>query len=46
MTRALIAVAVALMEDPAGRHWGYALSKAAGVRSGAMYPIPPALFIQ
>jgi len=27
------------MADPMGRHWGYELSKAAGVRSGVMYPI-------
>lgn len=27
------------MEDPAGRHWGYNLSKRAGVRSGVLYPI-------
>ena len=27
------------MEDPAGRHWGYDLSKRAGVRSGVLYPI-------
>lgn len=39
MTRALIAVASALMDDPTGHHWGYALSRSAGVRSGAMYPI-------
>lgn len=30
---------MALMEDPAGRHWGYELSKHAGVRSGVMYPL-------
>jgi PadR family transcriptional regulator PadR len=30
---------MALLEDPAGQHWGYALSKSAGVRSGVLYPI-------
>ena len=35
----MIQVALALMEDPAGRHWGYELSRQAGVRSGVLYPI-------
>jgi PadR family transcriptional regulator PadR len=38
-THALIQVALALMEDPTGRHWGYDLWKRAGVRSGVLYPI-------
>jgi PadR family transcriptional regulator, regulatory protein PadR len=38
-TRALLAVAIALMEDPDGRHWGYELSKRSGIRSGVMYPL-------
>jgi PadR family transcriptional regulator PadR len=38
-THALIQVALALMEDPQGRHWGYDLSRRAGVRSGVLYPI-------
>jgi PadR family transcriptional regulator PadR len=38
-TYALIQVALALMEDPTGRHWGYDLSRRAGVRSGVLYPI-------
>jgi PadR family transcriptional regulator, regulatory protein PadR len=38
-TYALVLVAVALMADPNGRHWGYELSKHSGVRSGVMYPI-------
>lgn len=38
-THALVQVAIALMADPHGRHWGYELSKAAGVRSGVMYPV-------
>ena len=38
-THALIQVALALMEDPPGRHWGYDLSRRAGVRSGVLYPI-------
>jgi PadR family transcriptional regulator PadR len=32
-------VAVALMEAPDGRHWGYDLSRTARVRSGVLYPI-------
>ena len=39
MTHALVQVAAALMSDASGRHWGYELSKASGVRSGVMYPI-------
>ena len=27
------------MENPNGRHWGYGLSKASGVRSGVLYPM-------
>jgi PadR family transcriptional regulator PadR len=38
-TYALIQVALALMNDPDGQHWGYELSKNAGVRSGVLYPI-------
>lgn len=38
-THALIQVALALMEDASGRHWGYDLSRRAGVRSGVLYPI-------
>src|SRR4051794_37558773 len=38
-THSLIQVAMVLMEDPAGRHWGYDLAKRSGVRSGVLYPI-------
>lgn len=38
-TRPLIQVAMALLDDPTGRHWGYELSKKAGVRSGVLYPM-------
>lgn len=38
-TKTLVRVAIALMEDPNGRHWGYDLSKRAGVRSGVIYPL-------
>ena len=38
-TYALVLVAIALMADPSGRHWGYELSKRSGVRSGVMYPL-------
>jgi PadR family transcriptional regulator, regulatory protein PadR len=37
-THALVQVALALMQDADGRHWGYELSKQSGVRSGVMYP--------
>lgn len=37
-TYALVQVAIALMADGSGRHWGYDLSKKSGVRSGVMYP--------
>src|SRR3954454_22150777 len=29
----------ALLADPAGEHYGYALMKSAGLKSGALYPI-------
>ncbi len=38
-TYALVQVALALMDDASGRHWGYALSKRSGVRSPVMYGI-------
>jgi PadR family transcriptional regulator PadR len=38
-TRALIQVAVALMSEPKGKHWGYNLTKRSAVRSGVLYPI-------
>jgi PadR family transcriptional regulator, regulatory protein PadR len=34
-----LAVAAALMNEPQGTHWGYPLTRAAGVRSGVLYPI-------
>jgi len=37
-TEAKVRLAVALMEDPHGRHWGYELAKRAGLRSGIVYP--------
>jgi PadR family transcriptional regulator len=38
-TYALVQVALALMDDADGRHWGYELSKRSGVRSPVMYGI-------
>ncbi len=38
-THALIQVAMALLDEPTSRHWGYELSRKAGVRSGVMYPL-------
>lgn len=38
VTHALVQLAAALMAAPDDRHWGYQLSRASGVRSGAMYP--------
>jgi PadR family transcriptional regulator PadR len=39
MTPALVRVAMALMDEPGGRHWGYELFKRSGVRSGVLYPM-------
>lgn len=38
-TQALVEVAVALMQDAPGKHWGYNLGKESGVRSGVLYPV-------
>jgi PadR family transcriptional regulator len=38
-THALVQVAIALLDDPASRYWGYALSQRSGVRSGVLYPM-------
>lgn len=38
-THATLNVAIALLDDPRGRHWGYDLSRRAGIRSGVLYPI-------
>ena len=38
-TRSLVQVAVALLEEPAAKHWGYELSRRADVRSGVLYPM-------
>jgi PadR family transcriptional regulator PadR len=38
-THALVNVVQTMMDDPAGKHWGYELSRRAGVRSGVLYPI-------
>jgi len=38
-TYALIQVAMALLDDPTGKHWGYELSSKSGVSSGVMYPV-------
>jgi PadR family transcriptional regulator PadR len=39
VTASLVAVAAALMSDPHGRHWGYALTEVSKIRSGVLYPI-------
>lgn len=38
-THALIQVILVLMDDPLEKHWGYELTKRAGVRSGVLYPL-------
>jgi PadR family transcriptional regulator, regulatory protein PadR len=38
-THSLVQVAVALLAEPNARHWGYELSRRAGVRSGVLYPM-------
>lgn len=32
-------VALALMEQPTAKHWGYELSRQSSVRSGVLYPM-------
>lgn len=39
LTQPQVLVAAAMMADPHQRHWGYELSRVAGVRSGVMYPV-------
>jgi PadR family transcriptional regulator, regulatory protein PadR len=43
-THALVQVALALLEDPHGRHWGYDTARKAGVRSGVLYPMLTRMF--
>jgi PadR family transcriptional regulator PadR len=38
-TRALEQVAIAIMDSPNDRQWGYDLWKKSGVRSGVLYPM-------
>ncbi|GGL41204.1 PadR family transcriptional regulator [Nocardia jinanensis] len=38
-THSLVRVAVALLAEPDGRHWGYDLGRRSGVRSGVLYPM-------
>ena len=38
-THSLVQVAIALMDDPMGSHWGYDISRRAHVRSGVLYPM-------
>lgn len=38
-THALVQVALALMDRPDVKHWGYELGRQAGVRSGVLYPM-------
>lgn len=38
-TEALATVAVAMMQDPSARFWGYQLSRETELRSGILYPI-------
>lgn len=38
-THSLVQVALALMDEPCDRHWGYELMKRTGVRSGVLYPL-------
>ena len=39
LTHAVVQVAIALLDSPNAKHWGYELSKKAGVRSGVLYPM-------
>lgn len=38
-TRAQLTVAAALLDSPDGRHYGYALWQATGVKPGGLYPM-------
>jgi PadR family transcriptional regulator, regulatory protein PadR len=38
LTRPRVLLAIALMDDPFGHHWGYDLGKKASLRSGITYP--------
>lgn len=38
-TQSLALLALTLMADPSGRHWGYQVSKQSGLRSGVLYPL-------
>lgn len=38
-TKQLVKVAAVLMSEPEAQHYGYDLSRRAGVRSGVLYPI-------
>lgn len=39
MSPATLRVLKALLSDPAGQHYGYALLKQTGIKSGSLYPI-------
>lgn len=39
VTRRLVQLAQALMDDPQGKHWGYQLMQDTGVPSGVIYPL-------
>ncbi len=39
MTMALLRILAVLLEDPAAKHYGLELCKAAGMRSGSVYPL-------
>ena len=43
-TRARVDIAVELLRDRRGVHWGYELSRKAGVGAGSMYPFLGELF--
>jgi len=38
-TTALVKIAVVLMDDPFGRHWGYKIGSEARVVGGTLYPL-------
>lgn len=38
-THSLVSVAMTLLDDPTGRHYGYELARRASVTSGALYPM-------
>lgn len=46
LTRAVIEVTFALLDDPDGRHWGWDLCKVTHLPSGVVYPILQRMLVE